>query len=71
MVIVFGISIGEIFDIVKLRYGKIIFMIDVDVDGVYIRILILIFLYRYMKDLIIEGNIYIVCFLLYKVLLGK
>ncbi|WP_338968633.1 DNA topoisomerase (ATP-hydrolyzing) subunit B [Fusobacterium nucleatum] len=71
MVTAFGTSIGETFDIAKLRYGKIILMTDADVDGAHIRTLILTFLYRYMKDLIIEGNIYIACPPLYKVSSGK
>ena len=71
MVTAFGTSIGETFDISKLRYGKIILMTDADVDGAHIRTLILTFLYRYMKDLITEGNIYIACPPLYKVASGK
>ncbi|ALF26293.1 DNA topoisomerase (ATP-hydrolyzing) subunit B [Fusobacterium nucleatum subsp. nucleatum ATCC 23726] len=71
MVTAFGTSIGETFDIAKLRYGKIILMTDADVDGAHIRTLILTFLYRYMKDLITEGNIYIACPPLYKVSSGK
>ena len=71
MVTAFGTSIGETFDISKLRYGKIILMTDADVDGAHIRTLILTFLYRYMKDLITEGNIYIACPPLYKVSSGK
>ena len=71
MVTAFGTSIGETFDISKLRYGKIILMTDADVDGAHIRTLILTFLYRYMKDLITEGNVYIACPPLYKVASGK
>ncbi len=71
MVTAFGTSIGETFDISKLRYGKIILMTDADVDGAHIRTLILTFLYRYMKDLITEGNVYIACPPLYKVSSGK
>ncbi|RRD24105.1 DNA topoisomerase (ATP-hydrolyzing) subunit B [Fusobacterium canifelinum] len=71
MVTAFGTSIGETFDISKLRYGKIILMTDADVDGAHIRTLILTFLYRYMIDLIYAGNIYIACPPLYKVSSGK
>ncbi|WP_338946217.1 DNA topoisomerase (ATP-hydrolyzing) subunit B [Fusobacterium canifelinum] len=71
MVTAFGTSIGETFDIAKLRYGKIILMTDADVDGAHIRTLILTFLYRYMIDLIYAGNVYIACPPLYKVSSGK
>ena len=71
MVTAFGTSIGDTFDISKLRYGKIILMTDADVNGAHIRTLILTFLYRYMRELINEGNIYIACPPLYKVSSGK
>ena len=71
MVTAFGTSIGETFDISKLRYGKIILMTDADVDGAHIRTLILTFLYRHMIDLIYGGNVYIACPPLYKVASGK
>ena len=71
MVTAFGTSIGETFDISKLRYGKIILMTDADVDGAHMRTLILTFLYRYMIDLIYAGNVYIACPPLYKVTAGR
>ena len=65
-----GTGIGEDFDLSRLKYNKVIILSDADQDGAHIRAILLTFFFRYMRQLITEGHVYIGMPPLYKVAKG-
>jgi DNA gyrase subunit B len=71
MITAFGTSVAEEFDLSAARYHKVIIMTDADVDGSHIRCLILTLFYRYMREMIDAGYVYIAQPPLFKISHGK
>ncbi len=66
-----GCGVGKQFDDERLRYGRIVLLMDADSDGHHIATLLLTFFYRYLRPLIDDGRVYLACPPLYRIDFGK
>ena len=66
-----GCGIGKNFELSRLRYGKVILLVDADSDGNHITTLLLTFIFRHMPQLIAKGKVYLAQPPLYRIDIGK
>ena len=71
LVAAIGASLGEEFDVAKIRYDKVIILADADVDGSHIRTLLLTFFFRQMRPLVEQGHVYVAQPPLFSTTVGK
>ena len=67
IILTLGTDISDNFEIANLKYHKVIIMTDADTDGAHIQVLLLTFFYRFMRELIEKGHVYIALAPLYKI----
>ncbi len=71
LIIALGVGVGETLDINKIRYHRVVIMTDADVDGAHIRTLLLTLFYRYLRQVIDKGMLYVAQPPLFKIQQGK